>query len=148
MPATRFLAIFLPIAVLAGCAGKDEGFTLPAGDAERGREVFVAFRCFECHDVHNVELPARAESGKAIFKLGGEVTRVKTYGDLVTGIINPSHRLAEGYVPSEPAEEAKSPMKIYNDVMTVAQLIDVVTFLQQHYELQPYEPTPYPTYYP
>jgi hypothetical protein len=98
--------------------------------------------------VRDVELPPRPASDKPIFKLGGEVTRVKSYADLVTGVINPSHRLAEGYVPSESAEEGKSPMKVYNDAMTVAQLIDVVTFLQQHYTLRPYEPTPYPTYYP
>ena len=38
-------------------------------------------------------------------------------------------------------------MTVYNDVMTVSQLIDIVTFLQSHYELRPYEPTPYPDYY-
>jgi hypothetical protein len=138
--------MLLPIAFLAGCASKDEGFTLPAGDAERGRTAFVGFRCFDCHDVHDVELPPRAESGKVIVKLGGEVTRVKTYGDLVTGIINPSHRLAKGYTPSESAQDGKSPMKVYNEVMTVAQLIDIASFLQQHYTLRPYEPTTYPIY--
>jgi len=148
MSATRIFAMLLPIAFLAGCASDEEGFTLPAGDAERGRAAFVAFRCFDCHDVHNVEMPLRAKSDMAIVKLGGEVTRVKRYGDLVTGIINPSHRLAEGYTPGEKADDGKSPMKVYNDVMTVAQLIDIVTFLQQHYQLRPYEPTPYPTYFP
>ena len=148
MSATRILAILLPIALLAGCASKDEGFTLPTGDPERGREAFVAFQCSNCHDVHKVELPPRAESEQAIIKLGGEVTRVKSYGDLVTGIINPSHRLAKGYTPSESAQDGKSPMKVYNDVMTVAQLVDIVTFLKQHYELRRYEPTDYPIYYP
>jgi hypothetical protein len=38
-------------------------------------------------------------------------------------------------------------MTVYNDVMTVSQLIDIVAFLQAHYELRPYEPTPYPDYY-
>jgi len=37
-------------------------------------------------------------------------------------------------------------MTVYNDVMTVAQLIDIVTFLEEHYELRPYEPTRYPEY--
>jgi hypothetical protein len=140
--------MLLPIALLTGCAAQDTGFTLPAGDAERGRGAFVAFRCFDCHDVHKVELPPRAESETAAFKLGGEVTRVKTHGDWVTGIVNPSHRLAEGFTPNESADNGKSPMKVYNDVMTVTQLIDIVSFLQLHYALQPYEPTPYPTYYP
>jgi sulfur-oxidizing protein SoxX len=148
MATMRIVLTLGSIALIAGCASEDRGFTLPEGSAERGREAFVSFRCFDCHDVHNVELPERADSDEAIVKLGGEVTRAKRYGDLVTGIINPSHRLAAAYSPKESAGSEKSPMKVYNDVMTVAQLIDIVTFLHQPYELQPYEPTTYPIYYP
>jgi hypothetical protein len=136
--------VLLLVTVLGGCGGQEKGFTLPQGDAERGRETFVAFRCFDCHDVHNVELPARENSNVTIVKLGGEVTQNKTYGDLVTGVINPSHRLAAGYKPSENVPEGTSPMKVYNDVMTVTQLVNIVTFLQQHYKLKPYTRTPYP----
>jgi hypothetical protein len=32
--------------------------------------------------------------------------------------------------------------------MTVVELIDIVTFLEQRYELRPYEPTIYPEYPP
>ena len=38
-------------------------------------------------------------------------------------------------------------MTNYNDVMTVTQLADLVAFLQSHYELKDYEPTPYGPYY-
>jgi L-cysteine S-thiosulfotransferase len=148
MSAIRTVVILLPLTTLLGCASPDEGFSLPVGDAQHGKEAFVALRCYDCHEVQGVELPARAESKEPIVKLGGEVTRAKKYSDLVTGIINPSHRLAAGYSPPENAEEVKSPMKVYNDVMTVAQLVDIVTFLQSHYQLRPYEPTPYPIYYP
>jgi hypothetical protein len=78
--------------------------------------------------------------------LGGEVERPKSYADLVTGIINPSHRLAAGYAASMVAIDGKSRMTVYNDVMTVTQLTDIVTFLQEHYELRAYEPTSYPEY--
>jgi hypothetical protein len=37
-------------------------------------------------------------------------------------------------------------MTVYNDVMTVTQLTDIVTFLQEHYKVRPYEPTQYPEY--
>jgi hypothetical protein len=148
MATLRVVLLLMPIAIVAGCASEDRGFTLPEGNTERGREAFVSSRCFDCHDVHNVELPERADSNKAIVKLGGEVTRAKRYGDLVTGIINPSHRIAAAYSLEESAKGGQSLMKVYNDVMTVTQLIDIVTFLHQHYELQPYEPTEYPIYYP
>ena len=73
-----------------------------------------------------------------------ERNRIKTYGDLVTAIVNPSHNLAKGYTPSLVAQDGKSRMTVYNDVMTVSQLIDIVAFLQAHYELQPHTPTTYP----
>jgi hypothetical protein len=139
----RLLAITLLIPWLAGCAAQDGGFTLPPGQPERGQAAFVKFRCFDCHRVEGVTLPPSEKSNQVIVKLGGEATLQKTYADLVTGIINPSHRLAAGYDPNLVAQGGKSRMTVYNDVMTVAELIDIVAFLSAHYELRPYEPTVY-----
>jgi hypothetical protein len=147
MSAKTLILFTLPLAFLAGCGPKDEGFTLPAGDAERGKSAFISFRCFDCHEVHNVDLPAGEEPNQKMVELGGVVTRTQSYADLVTGIINPSHRLAKGYEAGTNADNGESPMKVYNDVMTVSELVDIVTFLQAHYELLPYEPTDYPYYY-
>src|SRR3990172_4502379 len=105
MPATRVFAVLMPVVYLVGCASNDEGFTLPAGDAERGHAAFVTFRCFDCHQVHNVDLPAGEQPDQVVVKLGGEVTRAKTYSDLVTGIINPSHRLATGYAEAAVSDD-------------------------------------------
>jgi hypothetical protein len=132
---------------VAGCAGNESSFTLPKGDAERGQAAFVHFRCYDCHRVKGVELPTSEEPDQVLVQLGGEVERPREYSDLVMGIINPSHRLAKGYSPNLVSQDGKSRMTVYNDVMTVTQLIDIVTFLQAHYELRPYEPTPYPVYY-
>lgn len=137
------------VVCFAGCTSTsdDEGFSLPPGDAERGQAAFVAFRCFDCHSVHGVDLPPGEEPDQVVVELGGEVERVRTYDDLVTAIINPSHRLAKGYAESSVSRNGKSRMTVYNDVMKVSQLIDLVTFLQAHYELRPHEPTIYPSYY-
>lgn len=146
MPATRIFTVVATLSLLSGCAAPDDGFTLPSGDAERGRAAFVKFRCFDCHQVHGAELPVGENPDQVIVKLGGEVSREKSYSDLVTGIVNPSHRLAKGYDASLVSTDGKSRMTVYNDVMTIAELVDVVTFLQEHYELRPYEPTTYPEY--
>jgi hypothetical protein len=141
------------IAAAAGLAGCEQGpksgkgFTLPDGDAARGQETFVALQCHACHSVSGVELPAIEPELDPHVKLGGEVPRVSTYGELVTSIINPSHRLAKGYKPEVVATDGESKMANYNEVMTVQQLIDLVAFLQSHYKLQPYEPTNYPLYH-
>ena len=63
------------------------------------------------------------------------VTRVKTYGELVTAIINPSHKLAQGYPLDTISEDGQSRMPLYNSYMTVQELIDIVAFLQPHYDV-------------
>ena len=147
------LVSILALAILTSSSGcgpgpkSARGFTLPDGTVERGKEAFLSFRCYDCHSVSGVELPAASEPDQDVVSLGGEVPRIKTYGELVTSIINPSHRLARGYAESAVAVEGESKMKNYNDVMTVSQLIDLVAFLQSHYELEPYDPTMYPHYY-
>jgi hypothetical protein len=67
--------------------------------------------------------------------LGGEKTRVKTYGELVTSIINPSHRLARGMDPRHENSEGESRIPRYNDVMTVQQLFDLNKFISRKYSV-------------
>jgi L-cysteine S-thiosulfotransferase len=130
-----------------GCADADSprGFSLPQGDAARGQATFVELHCHSCHTVDGVELPAPAGESPIRVRLGGETTRVKTYGELVTSIIDPSHRLAPFYPLEEiSAPDGSSRMTVYNDVMTVTQLVDLVTFLESRYRIRPYVPTDYP----
>lgn len=129
---------------ISGCTPQPtsgKGFTLPDGNSDRGKTVFTELNCHQCHTVSGTELPP-IEDGEMNIELGGEVTRIDTYGQLVTSIINPSHRLAKGHS----AEDGTSKMKNYNDILTVSQLIDLVAFLQSEYRLKPYEPTPYDMY--
>ena len=147
------IRLLLAAALLASVAGCDsgpksaKGFTLPDGDAERGKTVFTDKRCYDCHSIAGMELPDAEEPDQELVRLGGKVSRIKTYGELVTSVINPSHRLARGYEANAVSTaEGESRMKNYNDVLTVSELIDVVAFLQSHYELIPYEPTVYGPY--
>lgn len=126
------------LTLLLGCdtsPKSSHGFRLPDGDTEKGREAFVALQCYSCHNVKGVEMPP---STSLHLTLGGETTRVKTYGGLVTSIINPSHVVSEQY--KEELKEQLSPMPEYNHVMTVQQMIDLVAFLQQHYTVVVPEP--------
>lgn len=125
------------------------GFTLPDGDVEQGKAVYVTLQCNSCHSLPGIEQLAAAEGDEPEISvaLGGEVARIKTYGELVSSIINPSHRLPLGYPKEEISDDGVSKMRNYNDVMTVKQLSDIVTFLQSKYEIRPIEPTFYPTYY-
>jgi len=113
------------------------GFRLPDGDVARGEQSFLALGCHRCHTMADVDLPNPIIPGPVRLGLGGEVTRVKTYGELVSSIINPSHRIAPNAGPGATTDDGKSVMRIYNDVMTVQQLIDLVAFLQSHYQVVP-----------
>jgi hypothetical protein len=111
------------------------GFRLPEGSVDRGMAAFVELKCNDCHTVAGVKLPPPDKAPAVIVTLGGETPRVRTYGELVTSVINPSHRLARGYAPELIQADGQSRMPDYNEVMTVQQMIDLVAFLQSRYEL-------------
>lgn len=130
--------ILLAMGALAGCEAdrmSEKGFSLPEGNALDGQQAFVYLHCYECHFIEGLEMPPVASDEPPFVELGGKVSRVKTYGDLVTSIINPSHKLAPGYPLETITDEAESKMPIYNGYMTVQELIDIVAFLQPQYEV-------------
>jgi hypothetical protein len=134
----RVAIIGISVTALQACAtGWGPGYHLPQGDADRGRTAFLALHCDACHSIAGE--PSTDPGSDSRVTLGGQTVRVKTYGDLVTSIVNPSHRLARGYSAAEVSGNGESLMAAarLNDVMTVQQLVDVVAFLQDEYELVP-----------
>jgi hypothetical protein len=144
---TPLVLLFL---ILASCdigPNSGRGFSLPEGSVEAGRVTFVELECNSCHSVGDIERVAGREGPDINVKLGGRVGSVKTYGDLVTSVINPSHRISRGYKDQELATgNNESKMVLYNDVMTVQQLVDLVTWLESNYEIIPVSRTTYPRY--
>jgi hypothetical protein len=146
------LAIVACAGLIQGCFSDPEspiGFRLPDGNAEQGLRAFEDLQCYGCHAVQGVEFPSGSTDSVSVI-LGGGVTRVKTYGELVTSIINPSHKLAPGYKDEEMTIDGASRMELayLNEVVTVQQLIDLVAFLQPRYNLLPPENNPYRYMYP
>ena len=134
------ILLFAAVAILSGCDQEklmsERGFRLPEGSAEVGRETFLYMHCNQCHTIKGEQLP-RIPGFEPFVELGGAVTRVKTYGELVTAVINPSHKLAAGYPKELVSENGKSKMYNYNGFMTVQELTDIVMFLQEHYDVVP-----------
>src|SRR5690606_20741655 len=87
------------VILLSACNSEKpvKGFVLPEGDVEQGREVFIAFNCHGCHDVAGVDLPERQSRPPFVVELGGEVLRVKEYGELLTAVVNPDHVISPTY---------------------------------------------------
>lgn len=144
----RALAVLSFAAALAACGTSPKsaaGFRLPDGDAARGEQSFLGLGCHSCHTVEGVDTPEPLTAGPVRINLGGDVIRVKTYGELVSSVINPSHRIAPYAGPDAVTAEGESVMRVYNEVMTVQQLVDLVAFLQPQYRVVPPEYT-YPRY--
>ena len=121
---------------LSGCDNEGQGFALPPGSVEQGEAAFVELQCNCCHSVKDsVQRMQEGGHPQIYIQLGGEKTRVKTYGELVTSIINPSHRLARGMDPRHVNSEGESRMPRYNDVMKVQQLHDLTRFLSSKYSV-------------
>src|SRR5215475_2145201 len=95
------LALVLLTTLAASCVNprSSAGFRLPEGDVERGKAAFIELKCYTCHTVSGIDLALRGKEYAYLRSvvLGGETRRVRTYGELVTSIINPSHSLALGY---------------------------------------------------
>ena len=138
----RMLALAACLLLCIGCEPQKSarGFRLPDGNIDKGREAFLALKCNACHTVAGENFPA---PGQFHIPLGGETARIRTYGELVTSVINPSHGISARY--REELRKAKeSPMIDFNETMTVAQLIDLVAYLQSRYELiVPEQQAPY-----
>jgi hypothetical protein len=107
---------------------------LPEGDAANGKMHFVSLGCVNCHSVIGAELPEPAEKGPVRVLLGSHTGLSLSYGQLVTSIVNPSHRLSPRHPRNKISQDGESLMTSYNDVLTVTQLTDLVAFLQAHYE--------------
>ena len=138
------ISVFLTF--LTACDPSAQGFSLPAGDPEAGKIVYTTMQCNSCHKLPGIDqLPATDESTISV-NLGGKVSKTKTYGELITSVINPSHRIARRWELQNTDDAGKSSMRNYNEVMTVSELVDLVTFLKSKYELKSYPQTVYPYY--
>lgn len=124
-----------------------KGFSLPEGNTEEGKLVFLKYQCLACHRLNGLDpLSELNDNPELAVRIGGKSTRVKTYADLLTSVINPSHKFAKRYKRSNVQVDGVSKMTLYNDVMTVTELVNLVTFLQSSYELIPYQRTDYQFY--
>lgn len=138
-----FILFFVTIVGCQPTAKSPQGFSLPEGDSVKGEWVFTKYQCISCHTIGGMQQPEFSEMN---IVLGGDTPLVKTYADLVTSIINPSHKVAKGFSDANVSENGTSKMIVFNDIMTVKELVDVVTFLQPKYKLVPYNKSNYPVY--
>lgn len=135
--ATRVGALAIAcLLLLMGCeapAKSPAGFRLPHGDPALGRQVVLDMKCHVCHRVDGGGFPAPTAEPPVPILLGGQVAYAKTDGELVTSIINPSHKIAPAMRTEQVKSGDLSRMPAYGEHMTVRQMVDLVAFLQLRY---------------
>jgi len=136
-------ALILSFLGLSGC---QTGLSLPDGDEAMGKAVFVKYRCADCHTIVGMDDLRQGFEPFMTLPLGGRTEQVKTYEELVTSIINPSHVISPNLAGKDVSVEGRSKMPNYNHAMSVNELIDLVTFLESRYELDPYWESDYEDY--
>jgi sulfur-oxidizing protein SoxX len=128
-------ALILSVVALIGC---QTGFSLPNGDEAMGKAAFVKYRCADCHTIVGMDDLRQGLEPFMTLPLGGRTEQLKTYEELVTSIINPSHVISPNLAGKDVSVGGRSKMPNYNQAMSVNELIDLVTFLEGQYELDPY----------
>ena len=120
--------ITVSISLISCDSGPDSprGFSFPIGDIVKGEAVLLKYQCLACHKIEGFDQDKKIK--------------------LESIVINPSHKLVQGYPIAAVTIEGKSKMTNFNDLMTVTELVDLVTFLETQYELVPYRSTGYQYY--
>ena len=103
-------------------------FALPGGDPVKGRQVFVELECYKCHAIQGETFPASGGDAKNV---GPELTGMGGQHPaeyFAESILAPNAVILDG--PGFTGPDGKSIMPSYADSLSVAQLVDLVAFLQ------------------
>jgi mono/diheme cytochrome c family protein len=78
--------MFLTLSACSEQVPEVEDFYLPQGDSAHGQQVFIDFKCFQCHTIKDTDLPEPAFAAPFVVELGGKVERWKLR-QLLTAVI-------------------------------------------------------------
>ncbi len=141
----KYLPAMVVLLALTACSGDDipvRGFVMPAGDVAQGEQVFVDFNCHACHTISGKEFPETETDMPFTVAIGGEVINVSNHGELLTAVVNPDQSICMSYramMEQAGREVYLTPMPYMGEEMTVAELIDLIAFLNAQYtKLQPH----------
>ncbi len=102
-------------------------FSVPPGDAARGRELFADLECYKCHEIKTEKFPAPTD-GQYV---GPELTGM--------GRVHPAEYIAESILfpnavivdePGHTGPDGLSKMPSYADSLGVTQWLDLIAYLK------------------
>ncbi len=102
-------------------------FTVPPGNADRGREVFRQLECYKCHEIKGQDFPPAGREAKS----GPDLTGMGSFHPaeyFAESILAPNHVIVEG--PGFTGPDGLSTMPSYTDSLSLAQWLDLVAYLK------------------
>lgn len=102
--------------------------TVPPGNPQAGREVFAKLECYKCHEVRGERFPPTARGPE---DAGPDLTGMGSHHPaeyFLESILNPNAVIVTG--PGYTGQDGLSVMPDYRESLTVAELIDLVAYLQ------------------
>ncbi|MFQ5804757.1 MAG: copper-binding protein [Candidatus Methylomirabilales bacterium] len=102
-------------------------FTLPAGDPQAGREIYIKLECYSCHQVQGEQFPTsdmERRPGPDLTGMGGH--HPADY--FAEAVLDPNAVIVTG--PGHTGEDGLSIMPSYTDLLTLEQWIDLVAYLK------------------
>ena len=108
----------------AGGVPRGWRFRLPPGDAQRGGRVFARLQCYRCHRLRGEPYPAPSAAGPELTGIGGH----HPVSYIAESILDPNAVIVEG--PGYTGRDGRSTMPEYRHVLSVAELLDLVAYLE------------------
>jgi cytochrome c len=104
-------------------------FSLPAGDAQAGREALRKMECYSCHRIPGGDFPeARSSGGIGPDLVAGYSKLPREF--LAESIINSHKQIAGTLEHYRGLDKVSSKMGDYSSIMSVRELLDIVEFLK------------------
>lgn len=103
-------------------------FTVPPGDATKGRQLFLDLECYKCHAIHGQSFPTSGGDPKNV---GPELTGMGARHPaeyLAESILAPNHVIVEG--PGYTGPDGRSVMPSFADSLSLPQWLDLVAYLK------------------
>jgi len=115
---------------------EDPNRVVPAGSPDKGKEVFIAKRCYRCHTVEEEKLPESDLPAIHHIHLGGTAFAGWTRDRFAAEIMNPEHFISPQHQAAmirvgDRLGAENSPMPHFNDALTVADLIALASYLEE-----------------
>ena len=116
--------------ILLACGPSGDTVEYPEGDPAQGRQAFVRYQCFSCHNVEGKELPEAAP-----VKLG-PVLGPRPWPYLLNAIVAPAHHVPDTFraALTESKPRMGDAMRPFSEQVTVGEMIDIIAFLRSSSE--------------